>query len=131
MGRRDPGGDRVLRLLRDLKLHRSLGLLLHNNRPGGDVTALDHIMNAKADQIAPAQLAVDGGVEQREFPAPMIQLQSNPNGPDLLQLQRWFLTEQLGFVPRYDTSFGLGVAFVMADMNGSSVEGKEPHVDLD
>ena len=35
------------------------------------------------------------------------------------------------FCCRYDTSFGLGVVFVMADMNGSSVEGKEPHVDLD
>jgi hypothetical protein len=101
MSCRDLGGDQVPRLLRDLKLHRSPGLLLHNNRPGGDVTALDHIMNAKADQIAPAQLAVDGEVEQREFPGPMIQLQSNPNGPDLLQLQWRLLAEQLVFVPQY------------------------------
>src|SRR5438067_12203842 len=68
VGRRDPGGDRVPRLLGDLKLHRLLGLLLHDNRAGGDVTALDHIMDAKPDQIAPAQLAVDGEVKQREFP---------------------------------------------------------------
>jgi hypothetical protein len=29
-------------------------------------------MDAKPDQIAPAQLAVDGEVEQREFPGSMI-----------------------------------------------------------
>jgi hypothetical protein len=50
------------------------------------VTALDHVVDAKPDQIAPPQLAVDGEVEQREFPGSMIQLQSNPDGPDLFQL---------------------------------------------
>ena len=29
--RRDPGGDRIPRLLSDFKLHRPLGLLLHND----------------------------------------------------------------------------------------------------
>jgi hypothetical protein len=38
----------------------------------------------------------------------MIQLQSNPNGPDLLRLQRWVLADQLPFVPRYYTPFSLG-----------------------
>src|ERR1022692_13486 len=106
VGRRDPGGDRVPRLLGDLKLHRSLGLLLHDNRAGGDATALDHIMDAKPDQIAPAQLAVDGEVEQREFPGSMIQLQSNPDGPDLFQFQWRLLAEQLALVPRYCAPFG-------------------------
>ena len=100
MRRRDPGRDRVPRLLGDLKLHRSLGLLLHDDRRGSDPTALDHIVDAKPDQIAPAQLAVDGEVEQREFPGSMIQLQSNPDGPDLLQLQWGLLAEQLALVPR-------------------------------
>ena len=95
MSRRDPGGDRVSRLLGDLKLHRPLGLLLHDNRARGDVTALDHIVDAKPDQVASAQLAVDGEVEQREFPGSMIQLQSNPDGPDLLQFQRGLLPEQV------------------------------------
>ena len=100
MRRGDPGGDRVARLLGDLKLDRTLGLLLHDNRAGGDPTALDHIVNMEPDQVAPAQLAVDGEVEQREFPGSMIQLQPNPDGPDLLQLQRRLLAEQLAFVPR-------------------------------
>jgi hypothetical protein len=107
----DPVRDCVPRLLGDLKLHRPLGLLLHDNGAGGDVTALDHIVDTKPDQIAPPQFAVDGEVEQREFSGSMIQLQSNPDGPDLLQLQWWLLAEQLAFVPRYGTSFGLGAVF--------------------
>ena len=101
MRRRDPGTDRVPRLLGDLKLHRSLGLLLHDYRAAGDMTTLDHIVDAKPDQITPAQLAIDGEVEQREFPGSLIQQQSNPDGPDLLQLQGRLLAEQLAFVPRY------------------------------
>jgi len=50
-------------LLGDLELHRPLGLLLHDNRAGGDVTALDHVVDTKPNQIAAAQLAVDGKVE--------------------------------------------------------------------
>jgi len=82
MGDRNPGGDCVPRLLGDLKLHGPLGLLLHHNRAGRDVTSLDHIVDVKPDQIAPAQLAVDGKVEQCAFPGLMIQLQLNPDGPD-------------------------------------------------
>ena len=67
---------------------------------GGDMTALDHIVDAKPDQIAAAQLAVDGKVEQRKFPGSMIQLQPNPDGPDLLQLQRGLLAKQLALIPR-------------------------------
>src|ERR1700724_747566 len=101
MGHCDPGGNRVPRLLGDLKLHRPLRLLLHDNRAGGNMAALDYVVDAKPHQIAPTQLAVDRKVEQREFPGSMIQLQSNPDGPDLLQLQWGFLAEQLAFVPRY------------------------------
>src|SRR5271154_890120 len=100
MGGADPGGDRGPGLLGDLKLHWSLGLLLHDNRAGRNMATLNQIVNAQPDQITPSQLAVDGEVKQREFPGPMIQLQSNPDGPDLLQLQRRFLAEQLAFVPR-------------------------------
>jgi hypothetical protein len=43
----------------------------HENGTAGDVTALDHIVDTKPHQIASPQLAVDGEVEQREFPDPM------------------------------------------------------------
>ena len=77
------------------RLHRSLGLPLHHNRTGCDVTTLDHVVNAKPYQVAPSQLAVDGEVEQREFPGSMIQLQSNSDGPDLFRLQGRLLADQL------------------------------------
>ena len=70
----DPGGDRVARLLRELKLDRPLRLLLHHDGAGSDVTALHDIVDAEADQIAPPKLAVDGKVEQCELSSPMIQL---------------------------------------------------------
>ena len=107
-GRRNPGVDCIPRLFSNLELHRPLSLLLRDDRAWGDMTALERIANAKSHQVAPAQLAVDGEIEQREFPGSMIQLQSNPDGPDLLQLQRWLLADQLPFVPRYYTPISLG-----------------------
>ena len=106
MSGRDPRGDRIPRLLGDLKLHRSLSLPLHHNRAGCDMTTLDHVVNAKPYQVTASQLAVDSEVEQREFPDPMVQLQSNPDCPDLLQFQRRLLAEQFAFVPRYCTPCG-------------------------
>jgi len=106
MRRGDPGRDRVACLLGDLKLDRALGLLLHDHRPRRDPSALDDIVDTESNQIAAAQLAVDGEVEQRKLPGSMIQLQANPNGPDLFQLQRWLLAEQLTFVPRCCTPCG-------------------------
>jgi hypothetical protein len=55
---------------------------------GTTPSALDDIVDAESNQIAATQLAVDGEVEQGEFPGSMIQLQPNPDSPDLLQLQR-------------------------------------------
>ena len=89
----------IPRLLGDLELHWSLCFLLHDNRAAGDMTALDHIVDAQRDQITPAQFAVDGKVEQCEFPGSMIQLQPNPDRPDLLWFQWRLLAEQLPLVP--------------------------------
>ena len=49
MGRRNPCSDRVPRLLGNLKLNGSLGLTLHDNRAGRDMTALGHIVNVEPD----------------------------------------------------------------------------------
>src|SRR5450631_563944 len=97
----DPGCDCFPRLFGDLKRHVPLRLLLHDDRAGGDMTVLDHVVDAKSHQIAPTQLAVDGEVEQCEFPDSMIQRQSNPDGPDFLQPKWGLLAEQLAFVPGY------------------------------
>jgi len=39
--------DRAPPLFGDLELHRSLGVLLHDNRAWGDMTALEHIADVK------------------------------------------------------------------------------------
>ena len=91
----DPSRDCFPRLLGDLKLHRSLGFLLHDNCPRRNRSTLDNVVDAKSDQIAPAQLTVDRKVEQREFPGSMIQLQSNPDGPDFLSFSGGFWPSSL------------------------------------
>src|SRR5438046_3920980 len=95
MCRGDPRGHRVSRLVSDLELHRPLCLLLHDNRAFGNMTALNHIVDAKCYEITPAQFAVDSEVEQREFSGSPFQLQSNPDGPDFFQFQWRLLAEQL------------------------------------
>jgi pimeloyl-ACP methyl ester carboxylesterase len=71
MGRGNPACDRVSRLLGDFELHRALRLLLHDDRAERYMTTLDHIVDSESNQIATAQLAVNGEVEQREFPRSM------------------------------------------------------------
>ncbi len=39
----------------------------------GNMTALHHIVDTKPNQIARAQLAVDGEIEEGEFPGSMIE----------------------------------------------------------
>jgi hypothetical protein len=75
-----------------------------------------------SSSIVPEQSDSATRPEQREFSG-SIQLQSNPDGPDLFQRQWWFLAEQLAFVPRYGASFGLGRSVVMAYMNGLLCKG--------
>jgi len=84
-------------------------------------------VDTKSNQIAPAQLAINGEVEESEFPGSMIQLQSHPDGPDVFQLQWRLLSEQLALVRGATRPLIL----VLISMNGSSVEGKEAHGDLD
>ena len=45
-------------------------------------------------------------IEQGEISGAMIQLQSNSDGPDLFQLQRRLLPEELALIPRYCTPVG-------------------------
>jgi hypothetical protein len=118
MCRRNPDGGRVGRLLGNLELDRPLCLLLHDNRAGGDPTALDHIVNMESDKITPAQLAAGGEVEEREFPGSRLSCNRIPMAPICSSLSG-------GFRP---TSFPLfrGTArpsvFVAVSLNRSFVE---------
>jgi hypothetical protein len=50
--------------------------------------------------VAAAQLAVDRQIEQRQLSRLPGHAQLSANGPDLVQLQRRLLANQLAFVPR-------------------------------
>ena len=80
MRRGDPGGNCVARLLGDLKLDRPLRFLLHDDRAGRAPATLDHIVNAESNQIATAQLAVDGEVEQGDLAGIAGHLQTGADG---------------------------------------------------
>jgi hypothetical protein len=64
--RPNPVLQRVARLLGDLELHRTQGLLLHHHRPRGNLLAMSDIAYPQFDQIAAPQLAVDCQVEERK-----------------------------------------------------------------
>jgi hypothetical protein len=99
-GRPNPSDDGLTCLLREFKLHRTLGFLLHDYRARSDDTSVTHVPHTQLHQIARSQLAVDGEVEERQLSRAAADLQSYADRPDIFQLQRSFLPHQLALVPR-------------------------------
>jgi hypothetical protein len=64
------------------------------------VTAYGDVIDPKADEIAAAQLAVDGEVEHRQIALVVLDLKSDANGPDLFRPQGPLLANETAFVPR-------------------------------
>ena len=58
------------------------------------------IADTQLHEITGSELAVDGKVEQCEFPSPLAELQSNANGPYFLEFERRLLADELALVPR-------------------------------
>lgn len=52
------------------------------------------------DEIAPAQLAVDAQVKKGGLSYPSLHLESNAQRPDVLELERRFLPDDLALAPR-------------------------------
>ena len=69
-------------LFHDLELNRPAGLLLDNRRPVSHVAARGYVVDSKADEIAAAQLAVDGEVKHRQIACAALHLEPDTNGPD-------------------------------------------------
>jgi hypothetical protein len=61
------GRDRQSAGLRQFKLNWPLCLALHNHRAGQNLIAVGDVANSKIDEIAAAQLAVDGEIEHRQI----------------------------------------------------------------
>src|SRR5437773_6018493 len=126
MCRGDPRGHRVSRLVSDLELHRPLCLLLHDNRALGNMTALNHIVDAKCYEITPAQFAVDARLNNASS-------RVRRSSCSRIRMAQISFSFSGGFWPSSLPLFhgNTRPSTLVVCMNGSSVEGKEPHADRD
>jgi len=58
------------------------------------------------NKITCSKLAIDGQIKQSQFPDLPIQLKTNPNGPDVFQLEWRLLSCQFSFVPWFMMIYG-------------------------
>lgn len=87
-------------MLRELELDTSLWLALQHQRSRDNPVALGDVANTQADEIIPAQLAVDGKIAKRQFPRLPRQLQADADCPNLFQSERELLSNQPAPIPR-------------------------------
>lgn len=72
--------------LNKLKLYRSLGLLLYDNRAVTYTPADNNVADADLHYVTTAQFAVDSEIEQGAISEPSVLIEKEADGPDLL----WF-----------------------------------------
>ena len=85
--------------LRDLELHRALRLVLHHHSARCDLIAVAYVLDLETDEVTAAQLAVDSKVEERELANPALHLKADSKCPDVLELERSLLADNLALVP--------------------------------
>jgi len=85
--------------------HRSPSLLLADGRPVHRVTTRGDVIPANGDNVAAAQLAVDGKIEKGEISLLAFDLQLGPNRPDVARPQRWLRADKLALVPGHASPF--------------------------
>jgi hypothetical protein len=73
--------------------------MLDNRRSIFDMAARRDVVDPKANEIASAQLAINGEVEQRKIALTVLNLKSDPNGPDLFRPKGTLLANEPSFVP--------------------------------
>lgn len=61
-------------------------LLLHDRCTHANLASYTDILSSEANQVAPAQLAVEGEVEHRQVSRDSAELQALTDGPDLRNL---------------------------------------------
>src|SRR5215813_3905574 len=94
-----PRLDRGSGLLGDLELHRPARLLLNDGCAVTDPTADADIIDLQPHEIAAPEFAVNCEVEQGEVAGSALDLESDPDRPHVLRLQRALLSNKAAFVP--------------------------------
>jgi hypothetical protein len=79
----EPIADCRPRLFGDLELDRPAGFPLNDRGTVSHLAANANVVDAQAHEIAPAQLAVYGQIEQREVAPASLKLEPNADCPDL------------------------------------------------
>ena len=79
----------------DFKLDRAPCLLLKHERTHCHYLAVADIAHSQLHQITSSKLAVDRQIEQSQIPAPPSDLQAYADCPNLLELERRLLADQL------------------------------------
>lgn len=100
-GAMDPGLHSLAGSGCELKLHRTLRLVLHHCCPRGNVLSVADVHDLQANKIAASQLAVQAQIEESELAHSALQLQSHPQCPDVLELEMRLLADDLALVPRH------------------------------
>ena len=96
----EPLADGRTGLLRNLELHRPASLLLNDGRAIANSPASKHVIDPQPDEISAPKSAVDRQIEHRKIASATLHLRPYSNGPDILWLQRPFLSDQPSPVPR-------------------------------
>jgi hypothetical protein len=74
-------------LLGNLELHWPAGLPLEDDRAVANAITRRHVGDLQANQVTAAKLAVQGKVEERQIPQPLLHLKTYADAPDLDWLQ--------------------------------------------
>lgn len=80
----DPSCNGLPGLFSDLELHRTLGLLLHDDGASSHTVSMRDVSDTELHQVAGPELAVDGKVEHGELSNALPELQANADCPNLL-----------------------------------------------
>jgi hypothetical protein len=84
----NPSGNRSPRLFGDFELDGPSGLLLKDHHPPFDAARGKQIRDTQPDEIATAELAVQGKVEEGQVAGLMGNLQANSDSPNVEWLER-------------------------------------------
>ena len=105
--------DRLAGLLGQFEPDRLPGLLLPHRRPIDRIPVRCNVLDLERDDIAAAQLAVDGEIEHRQVAHPPVDLELGADRPNVLRPQRRLRANQLALVPgRPSQRFGMGVLMI-------------------
>ena len=104
--------NRLAGLFGDLEPYRPAGFLLADRRSLNGVPVRGDVLDFESDDIATAQLAVDGEIEQRQVALAVCHLELGADRPDVFWPERRFGSGQLALVPRDALRGGL-IAFCM------------------